>query len=67
MKQDQTHEKTKQKRGFACLSKERRKEIASMGGKRAHELGVAHEYNSETGSIAGRLGGKKSKRKKSNG
>jgi len=35
----------KKKRGFALLSKEQHSIIASMGGKKAHELGVAHKWD----------------------
>jgi uncharacterized protein len=45
------------KRGFAAMTPERVKEIASMGGKRAHELGTAHEFTSEEAAEAGRKGG----------
>lgn len=48
----------KSKRGFAALSPERMHEIASKGGKRAHELGTAYQYTSETAREAGRLGGR---------
>lgn len=34
--------------------------ITSLGGKAAHAQKVAHEWTSETGAIAGRLGGKAS-------
>jgi hypothetical protein len=43
--------------GFATLSIEERKRIASKGGKVAHARGLAHEFTSETGAKAGRLGG----------
>lgn len=46
------------KRGFASMDKELVRQIASKGGKAAHAMGVAHEYNSETGKVAGRKGGK---------
>lgn len=39
------------------MTPERRKEISSMGGKKAHELGVAHEFNKEEAVIAGAIGG----------
>jgi len=39
-------------RGFATLSIERRKEIASMGGKAAHRSGNAHQYTSEQARAA---------------
>lgn len=48
----------KKLRGFACLSSEARKEIASKGGKAAHKSGRAHEFTSEEAQIAGSLGGK---------
>lgn len=48
---------TRKPRGFQCISLERRREISSMGGKCAHQLGVAHEYTSEEARSAGRKGG----------
>jgi uncharacterized protein len=48
---------TKQKRGFALLSHDRRKRVASLGGKIAHVNGRAHEFTSESARIAGRKGG----------
>lgn len=47
----------KSKRGFASMSPERRREIASMGGKKAHELGIAHQFTPEEARHAGRKGG----------
>ena len=44
-------------RGFAAMSPEKQKEIASEGGRAAHQLGVAHEWNSEEARQAGRKGG----------
>ena len=44
-------------RGFASMSKAKRQSIASMGGKKAHALGVAHKWNKETAAEAGRKGG----------
>lgn len=52
---------TKQLRGFALLSPERRKEIACKGGKAAHKAGTAHCWNSEEAKVAGRKGGLKGK------
>lgn len=49
-------------RGFAAMSPERRREIARRGGKRGHELGVAHRWTSEEAAAAGRIGGKASRR-----
>lgn len=48
----------KQKRGLALVSPEKRKEIASLGGIAAHKFGTAHEFDSKTGSAAGKKGGK---------
>jgi general stress protein YciG len=44
-------------RGFASLTPERRKEIASRAGKRAHELGKAHKFTSDEARAAGQKGG----------
>lgn len=48
----------KQMRGFACLSPEKRRKIASKGGKSAHEKGVAHQWTLEEARAAGKKGGK---------
>lgn len=42
-----TDNTTKKLRGFAALSVEDRKKIASRGGKKAHTLGKAHTFTSE--------------------
>jgi len=47
----------KSNRGFAAMSPERQKQIASEGGRAAHRLGVAHEWSSEEARMAGRKGG----------
>lgn len=44
-------------RGFASMTPEKQKEIASKGGKAAHEQGVAHQWNPEEARNAGRKGG----------
>jgi general stress protein YciG len=44
-------------RGFASMDPEQQRQIASKGGKAAHQLGVAHEFNSEEAREAGRKGG----------
>ena len=44
-------------RGFASMDEERQREIASKGGKAAHEKGTAHEFTSEEARDAGRKGG----------
>jgi len=47
----------KKKRGFAAMSPEQQRAIASKGGKSAHAQGVAHEFSSEEAKIAGKKGG----------
>lgn len=44
-------------KGFASLSPERRRELASQGGKAAQATGRTHRYTSETARQAGRKGG----------
>lgn len=55
----------KQLRGLALLTPEERKRIASMGGKKAHAIGKAHQYTSEEAKIAGQKGGAAKKMKSS--
>lgn len=47
----------KSRRGFASMDPERQKEIASRGGRAAHEKGTAHEWSSDEARHAGRKGG----------
>ena len=42
-------------RGFASMDPERQREIASEGGKAAHEKGTAHEFTSEEARKAGSM------------
>jgi uncharacterized protein len=44
-------------RGFAGMDEDKQREIASKGGKAAHESGNAHEFDSEEAREAGRKGG----------
>ena len=44
-------------RGFAAMDRQRQREIASLGGRAAHEKGTAHEFTSEEARVAGRKGG----------
>lgn len=46
----------KSKRGFAAMSPEKHREIATRGGKSAHAKGTAHKWNSEEARAAGRKG-----------
>ncbi len=50
-------DKTKSKRGFASMDEKKQREIASKGGKAAHQKGTAHEFTSEEAREAGRKGG----------
>lgn len=47
----------KSNRGFASMDPLRQREIASEGGRAAHEKGTAHEFTSEEAREAGRKGG----------
>lgn len=42
----------KKPQGFAAISKERHREIASRGGKAAHIKGTGHEFTSEEAKAA---------------
>jgi general stress protein YciG len=39
------------------MDRDKQREIASMGGRAAHEKGTAHEFTSEEAREAGRKGG----------
>jgi general stress protein YciG len=43
------------KRGFASMDPARQREIASEGGKAAHQRGTAHEFTSEEARKAGSM------------
>lgn len=47
-------------RGFASMNPEQQREIASKGGRAAHQSGNAHEFSSEEAREAGRKGGQAS-------
>jgi uncharacterized protein len=44
-------------RGCAGMDEDKQREIASQGGKAAHEKGTAHEFSSQEAREAGRKGG----------
>jgi general stress protein YciG len=48
--------KTKRKVGFAAMTKEQHRAIASCGGKSLHAKGLVHQWTRETASVAGRKG-----------
>lgn len=45
------------KRGFAAMDPERQRQVASLGGRRAQQLGTAHRFTTEEARDAGRKGG----------
>ena len=47
----------KSARGFASMSQEKQRAIASKGGKVGHAMGRAHQWTKEEASAAGRKGG----------
>lgn len=47
----------KEDRGFASMDRAKQRDIASKGGKAAHQKGTAHEWTSEEARDAGRKGG----------
>ena len=51
----------KERRGFASMSPEKQREIASKGGRAAHQKGTAHEWTSDEARNAGRKGGQVSR------
>ena len=53
----------KEDRGFASMDRAKQREIASKGGKAAHQKGTAHEWTSEEAREAGRKGGMASHRR----
>jgi general stress protein YciG len=53
-------------RGFAGMSAEKQRSIASKGGRAAHRKGTAHEFDSEEGRRAGQKGGRARARNRNN-
>ena len=47
----------KSNRGFASMDPQRQREIASEGGRAAHEKGTAHEFTRDEARAAGKKGG----------
>jgi uncharacterized protein len=47
----------RQRRGFASMSSEKQRLIASKGGRAAHQKGTAHEWSPQEAQTAGRKGG----------
>ena len=61
---EQEERVAKEDRGFASMDRAKQREIASKGGKAAHQKGTAHEWTSEEAREAGRKGGMASHRRK---
>ena len=55
---------SKEHRGFASMDRAKQREIASKGGRTAHQKGTAHEWTSEEARDAGRRGGIESHRRR---
>jgi general stress protein YciG len=55
---DGVPEKAKLKRGFASMSPDEIRKIASKGGKASHASGNAHQWSSDAARVAGQKGGK---------
>jgi hypothetical protein len=47
----------KSNRGFASMDRSKQREIASKGGRAAHEKGTAHQFTSDEARAAGKKGG----------
>ena len=54
----------KEDRGFASMDRVKQREIASKGGRAAHQKGTAHEWTSDEAREAGRKGGMASHRRR---
>jgi len=52
----------KSRRGFAAMSPEQQRRIASEGGRASHESGRGHRFSVEEARAAGRKGGQISRR-----
>ncbi|MGI4886855.1 MAG: KGG domain-containing protein [Janthinobacterium lividum] len=58
---------SKSRRGFAAMSPETQRRIASEGGKASHASGRGHRFTAEEARDAGRKGGLVSRRPAKNG
>ena len=54
----------KERRGFTSMSPELQRQIASKGGKAAHQKRTAHEWTAEEARKHGRAGGLESHRRR---
>lgn len=51
-------------RGFASMSRERQREIASLGGRAAQRKGTGHQWTADEAKAAGRKGGREMQRRR---
>jgi hypothetical protein len=54
MQEDTTAAPQRRLRGFAAMTPEKKREIASLGGRAAHASGRAHQFSSEEARAAGK-------------
>ena len=54
MTTERNEQRKSSNRGFAGMDPARQREIASLGGRAAHQQGKAHEFTSEEARAAGR-------------
>ena len=57
MSETRERERERKGRGFAGMNAQKQREIASKGGRAAHQKGTAHEFDSSEARSAGRKGG----------
>lgn len=60
-RRDTRMDRPKRGPGFASMSPERMREVASKAGRIAHEKGKAHKWTSDEARAAGRKGGQASR------
>jgi uncharacterized protein len=58
MSEDRRTQGGGRERGFAAMDAEKQREIASKGGRAAHQQGTAHQFTTQEAREAGRKGGK---------
>jgi general stress protein YciG len=67
MQENGKQEQQRARRGFAAMSPERQREIASQGGRAAHQQGVAHQWSANEAREAGKKGGQVSGKRRTSG
>src|SRR5216684_2341527 len=54
---EESDKRMRRARGFAAMDQHKQREIASKGGRAAHQKGSAHEFDAEQARQAGHKGG----------